>query len=62
MCSSPEIDITIDSESLSIAEWKQKIGLIPAVYESGLLISRDLIDSDSNIGFQWEITINARQR
>ena len=56
--SSPEIDIAIDSESVSIAEWKQKIGSIPTVYESGILISRDLIDFNTNVDFQWKITFS----
>ena len=54
--SSPEIDVTIDLALASTFDWKQKIGSIPTIHESGILVSRDITDFNKNIGFQWKIT------
>jgi len=54
--SSPEIDVAIDSALASISDWKQKLGSIPTINGSGILVSRDITDFNNNIGFQWKIT------
>jgi hypothetical protein len=52
------INIDIDIESVSIADWKGKLGALPAIDHTGLLISRKPISSEmeSEIGMQWGIT------
>lgn len=53
------IDATLNLESVSTNEWKQKLGALAPIDSTGLEVSRYLLgDLTAVVGFRWSITFN----
>ena len=51
------IDVNIHNSAISEADWKGKIGALPTIDSSGIVVSRYLaLDLSIEIGFIWDVT------
>ena len=50
------IDIESNLESVSLLDWSNKIGALPAIDSTGIIVTREILDLSSFIGFEWNVT------
>ena len=53
------IDVEVNFGNISTSDWKQKIGALPPIDSTGLVVTRHLLhDVPSAVGFVWKITFS----